>query len=93
MDKKDVKLLFSRQFYTQILLFAIKIPRHSFRLFAERIPEEGLLIISSNIENYEEITAGLPCRVQMVGTRAEDDYRMDHITYNASGKPEFDCYV
>lgn len=62
-------------------------------LFAERIPEEGLLIISSNIENYEEITAGLPCRVQMVGTRAEDDYRMDHITYNASGKPEFDCYV
>ena len=67
--------------------------RHSFRLFAERIPEEGLLIISSNIENYEEITAGLPCRVQMVGMRAEDDYRMDHITYNASGKPEFDCYV
>ena len=67
--------------------------RHSFRLFAERIPAEGLLIISSNIENYEEITKGLPCRVQTVGMREEDDYRMDHLTYNGSGKPEFDCYI
>lgn len=34
--------------------------RHSFRLFAERLPEDGTLIICREIENYEEITHDLP---------------------------------
>ena len=38
--------------------------RRSFRLFAERIPEGGLLIIDSGIPDYQEITAGLSCRVR-----------------------------
>lgn len=34
--------------------------RHSFRLFAEKLPENGILIINSDIPNYEEITKACP---------------------------------
>ena len=63
--------------------------RHSFRRFAELIPAAGLLVISSNIPNVEELTQGLSCRVQMVGTNPEDDFCMTDITYDALGCPQF----
>lgn len=37
--------------------------RHSFRKFAEKLPADGTLIINADIERYEEITGGLPCRI------------------------------
>ena len=63
--------------------------RHSFRLFAERIPADGLLIISSDIPDYRELAQGLPCRVVTVGRRAEDDYRMRDISYDDHAHPTF----
>ena len=41
--------------------------RHSFRLFAEKLPKGGLLVINSSIENINEITSGLPCRIVTFG--------------------------
>lgn len=35
--------------------------RHSFRLFAERLPKDGTLIINQDIPNVAEITKDLPC--------------------------------
>ena len=35
--------------------------RNSFRRFAELLPEDGILIINSDIREYEEICKGLPC--------------------------------
>ena len=40
--------------------------RRSFREFARRLPEDGLLILDGNIAAPEEITAGLTCRVVTV---------------------------
>ena len=37
--------------------------RHSFRLFAEKLPADGTLIINSDIPDYTQITKGLPCRI------------------------------
>lgn len=37
--------------------------RHSFREFAKLLPEDGCLIINGDIDHYEEITEGLPCKV------------------------------
>ena len=37
--------------------------RSSFRKFAERIPEDGLLVIGSDVGDIETFTAGLKCRV------------------------------
>lgn len=36
--------------------------RHSFRVFAERLPEDGLLIINGDIENVDYFTKDLPCQ-------------------------------
>lgn len=63
--------------------------RHSFRLFAEKLPESGLLVISSDIANYQELTAGLRCRIVTVGHSAESDYSATDITYDEYARPSF----
>ncbi|MDD3253643.1 MAG: UDP-N-acetylmuramate--L-alanine ligase [Lachnospiraceae bacterium] len=63
--------------------------RHSFRLFAEKLPADGMLIINRDIENYEEISGGLACRVVTVGHSADSDYSAADITYDAFARPTF----
>ena len=48
--------------------------RHSFRLFAEKLPPLGLLIINGEIENYRDLTKDLPCRVITYGLKGDFDY-------------------
>ncbi len=45
--------------------------RHSFRLFAQKLDENGVLIINRDIERMEEITEGLPCKVITFGKDPE----------------------
>ncbi len=56
--------------------------RASFRKFAQLIPADGTLIINADIDRYEEITEGLPCRVITFGTGEHADYYPSDITYN-----------
>jgi UDP-N-acetylmuramate--alanine ligase len=63
--------------------------RHSFRLFAQKLPENGLLIINGDIRDYTEITQGLCCRVVTVGHDAECDYRAEDISYDTYARPTF----
>jgi UDP-N-acetylmuramate--alanine ligase len=37
--------------------------RRSFRAFAELIPEDGILVVSNDIEKLYELTDGLHCRI------------------------------
>ena len=67
--------------------------RHSFRLFAQRIPSTGVLVINSDIERYEEITRGLECRVVTVGRGAGSDYSAGHITYDEYARDTFDLMI
>ncbi len=62
--------------------------RSSFRRFAQLLPADGTLIINGDIENYQEITENLPCRVITFGHSADCDYSLNTISYNASGYPE-----
>lgn len=62
--------------------------RHSFRLFAERLPEDGVLIINSAIPDVHQITDGLPCRV--VFYDASDSYHAENITYDGQACASFD---
>ncbi len=59
--------------------------RDSFRTFAELLPEDGLLIINGDIENYEEITKDLPCKVLTFGSRSSFDYYPTEISTNSFG--------
>ena len=64
--------------------------RRSFRLFAERLPEDGILIINSDIPDYQKITDGLKCRVVTYGSSPESDYSPADITYDELALGSFD---
>lgn len=63
--------------------------RNSFHKFAALIPADGTLIINGDIEQYEEITEGLACRVITYGSSASFDYSCSAITYDAMGHAAF----
>jgi UDP-N-acetylmuramate--alanine ligase len=63
--------------------------RHSFRLFAQKLPSDGTLIINSDIPDYEEITKGLPCRIVTYGSDLVSNYSASDITYNELAHPTF----
>lgn len=64
--------------------------RRSFRRFAELLPERGTLIINSDIENLDEITGGLPCRVLTFSVDDPDaDFHAADISYDELGHGTF----
>lgn len=67
--------------------------RHSFRLFAEKIPSRGFLVVNSAIEAVEEITNGLECRTVTFGKDAASAYTARNITYDEYARPSYDLVV
>lgn len=63
--------------------------RHSFRLFAEKLDEKGILIINGDIKDYEQISGNLPCRVITFGHSSKNDYSAAEIQYDAFARPTF----
>lgn len=59
--------------------------RHSFKEYALLLPEDGLLVINSDIDNYRDITYGVKCPVVTVGTDSTSDYSAKDITFNNDG--------
>lgn len=67
--------------------------RNSFRLFAKNLPSDGTLIINGDIENYEEITEGLPCNIITFGRSKACDYHVSNIQYDARGGTGFKLHT
>lgn len=65
--------------------------RHSFRRFAQLLPDDGTLIINSDTPAYETVTEGLTCEVLTYGLEHEADYTAKDITYDELGHATFDC--
>ena len=63
--------------------------RNSFHRFARLLPKDGCLIINGEIENLEEITGDLPCRVLTFGSGPDSDYHPADIRYDQMGYPSF----
>ncbi len=63
--------------------------RNSFRKFAQLLPEDGCLIINSDIDRYEEITAGLSCKVLTFGHDTGADYHLSAVSYDTMGDATF----
>lgn len=67
--------------------------RGSFRSFAELLPEDGLLVINGEIEDYNYFTDGLPCKSVTYGTDSLDyDYSAGNIAYDERGNGSYDLY-
>ena len=62
--------------------------RHSFRKFAELLPEDGTLIINGDIENVSSITEGLACKVITFGGGSAD-YSFTDIAHDDHGNTSF----
>lgn len=68
--------------------------RDSFRKFAEKMDESGILIINSDVERLEEITNGLLCRVITFGTEAgKSDYSARDISFDQKGRPSYTLLI
>ena len=65
--------------------------RHSFRLFAEKLPHDGTLIINGEIPHVEEITQGLPCEIITYALKGDAQYTADNIVFDETAHPSFDC--
>lgn len=63
--------------------------RHSFRRFAQLLPQDGCLIINGDIDHADEIIQGLSCRVITYGMGSENDYYPENIHHDEYGHPSF----
>ena len=60
--------------------------RHSFKLFTEKLPSDGTLIINSDIDNYEYFYKDTDCEVITFGSAPEKSmYSATNITYDKYG--------
>lgn len=68
--------------------------RNSFSRFVKLLPEDGILIINSDIKNYEEICGETPCRVITVGSDPEKSrYSAENITFDHNACASYDLLV
>ena len=64
--------------------------RHSFRRFAELLPEDGILIINADDPACKMICKDLPCRIVTYSVQGgKGDYTADLITYDSLGNASF----
>ncbi|GLB30623.1 UDP-N-acetylmuramate--L-alanine ligase [Lacrimispora amygdalina] len=71
----------------------IKDIRNSFRLFAQKLPEDGLLVINNDIENIEEIVRDLPCKVITFGKKAGSRYQAETIQFDDLARATYDLKI
>ena len=68
--------------------------RRSFCRFAKLLPEDGVLIINSDIRDYREITEGIAARVVTVGSDPEaSDYSAANIRFNEEACAAYELLV
>ena len=68
--------------------------RHSFRKFAELVPDDGFLVINSDIDNLEYFTDGLKCKVITIGSDpSKSDYSATNIEFDQFAKGSYDLVV
>ena len=64
--------------------------RRSFKKFADLLPEDGLLVLNADIEDHEEITKDVKCKVVTVSSKGPADYTAAAVKYDEKGCASFD---
>ncbi len=67
--------------------------RNSFRLFANKLPEDGLLVINDEIDKLSEVVSDIKCPYVTFGLKEASDYYATDITFDEEGHPSFICHV
>ncbi len=64
--------------------------RHSFREYAKLLPEDGVLVINSEIPKYEEITNGFSGKIITFGLDENAEYSAADISFDENGCADFE---
>ncbi len=64
--------------------------RNSFKKFAGLVPEDGTVIINTEIDDFSYFTNNLKCRVITYGKSSDAEYTAANISYNSVACAEFD---
>ncbi len=65
--------------------------RASFRKFAEKVPEDGLVIINADTDCWEQIVEGLKCQVITYGRNPAADYQAENISFDEYVRGSFEA--
>ncbi len=71
----------------------IEMIRKSFKDFANRLPDDGLLIINADIDSIPYFIDDLKCKVITYGSKIEFDYYAKNISYDEMGHGSYDLYI
>lgn len=63
--------------------------RQSFQKYAALLPEDGVLVINSEIPDYKQITEGLSCKVITFGLDENAEYSAADISFDENGCGSF----
>ncbi|MFT4106807.1 MAG: UDP-N-acetylmuramate--L-alanine ligase [Lacrimispora sp.] len=67
--------------------------RNSFRLFARKLPKEGVLVINNDIESVEEITRDLPCKIITFGKKPGSRYEAEAIRFDELARASYELKI
>ncbi|MBO4824776.1 MAG: UDP-N-acetylmuramate--L-alanine ligase [Lachnospiraceae bacterium] len=67
--------------------------RCSFKRFADLLPEDGLLVINGEIDNYREIVKDIKCPYVTYGFSPVFDFWASDVSFDKNGHPSFTCHV
>lgn len=65
----------------------------SFKTFATKLPNDGLLVINGDMEHYGKIIDGLNCNIVSFGLNDNNKYQAKNISFNENGQPTYTLYV
>lgn len=65
----------------------------SFKVFAEKLPDEGLLVINGDMEHTAYISEHVKSRIVTFGLHAENTYSATDISYDKEGYPTYTLIV
>ena len=63
--------------------------RTSFKRFAALLPDDGCLLINSEINDYKEITEGLDCDIKTFSRNSDSDYYFTDLEHTKEGYSKF----
>ena len=66
--------------------------RDSFHRFAKLLPEDGLLVLNEDIDNYQELATDIKCKTITYGFSDNANYQAKNITYDELGCGHYDLY-
>lgn len=64
----------------------------AFIKFAQKIPEDGILIINNDDYNAKKVISHVDCNVVTFGINSQSEFQAKNITFNDQGYSKFDVY-